>query len=226
MGQIDACRKNRDSSPRQIDLAATREAVAVCFEDGSLQCWGVVDCGGTTPYLFGKKVTALTSNDHAFTALLDDGTLQVWGEGASSLLPSLPDGRTVLDVASPFLKQTLHLNDELSGIVVVNNATTTQGTWQYAEAWSEEWKTIPNVTSPAEAFAMDATTRVRFLPASDFSGAAPELIVKLLDATMEVHDGEVLDVTAPDPAAPYSATEIPLTTTITKSFWESIIGAL
>ena len=205
-------------------LATTREAVAACFEDGSLQCWGVADCGGTTPYLFGKKVTALTSNDHAFTALLEDGTLQVWGEGASSVLPSLQDGRVILGVASPFLKSTLHLYDELSGIAVVNNATTTQGEWQYAEAWNEEWKTIPNVESPVEAFALDATTRIRFLPASDFSGAAPQLIVKLLDATVEVHDGEVLDVTEADPAAPYSATEIPLTTTITKSFWESIMG--
>ncbi|MBX9578182.1 MAG: hypothetical protein K2W97_06880 [Chthoniobacterales bacterium] len=207
-------------------LATTREAVAACFEDGSLQCWGVANCGGTTPYLFGKKVTALTSNAHAFTALLEDGTLQVWGEGVSSVLPSLPDGRMTLGVASPFLKPTLHLYDELSGIVVINNATTTQGQWQYAEAWSEEWKTIPNVESPVEAFALDATTRLRFLPASNFSGAAPQLIVKLLDAAVEVHDGEVLDVTASDPAAPYSTAEIPLTTTITKSFWESMIGAL
>lgn len=207
-------------------LAATREAFAACFDDGSLQCWGVADCGGTTPYLFRKKVTALTSNDHAFTALLEDGTLHAWGEGTSSVLPSLPDGRTTLSVATPFLNPTLHLYDELSGIVVVNNAVTTQGEWQYAEAWSEEWKPIPNVKSPGEAFALDATTRVRFLPAADFSGAAPELIVKLLDATVEVHDGEVLDVTASDPAAPYSTTEIPLTTTITKSFWESITGNL
>ena len=207
-------------------LATTREAFAAGFEDGSLQCWGVADCGGTTPYLFGKKVTALTSNDHAFTALLEGGTLQVWGEGASSVLPSLPDGKITLGVVSPFLKQTLHLYDELSGIVVVNNAATTQGEWQYAEAWSDEWKTIPNVESPVEAFALDTTTRLRFLPAASFSGAAPQLIVKLLDATVAVYDGEVLDVTAPDPAAPYSATEIPLTTTITKSFWESITGAL
>jgi hypothetical protein len=207
-------------------LATTREAIAACFEDGTLQCWGVADCGGTTPYLFGKKVTALTSNDHAFTALLGDGTLQVWGEGTSSILPSLPEGRITLSVASPFLNQTLHLSDGLSGIAVVNNTTTTQGEWQYAEAWSEEWKTIPNVASPVEAFALDATTRVRFLPAAGFSGAPPQLIVKLLDDTAEVHDGEVLNVTAPDPAAPYSATEIPLTTTITKSFWESITGTL
>lgn len=206
-------------------LATTREAVAACFDDGSLQCWGVTDCGGTTPYLFGKKVTALTSNDHAFTALLDDGTLQVWGEGASSVLPSFPEGKKVLSMDSPFFKTTLHLHDALAGIVVVNNATTTQGEWQYAEAWSEEWKTIPRVASPAQGFTLDAATRIRFLPAVDFSGAPPELSVKLLDATAEVHDGTVLDVTAPDPTAPYSATEIPLTTAITKSFWETLIGS-
>lgn len=205
-------------------LATTREAFAACFEDGSLQCWGVADCGGTTPYLFGKKITAITSNDHAFTALLEDGTLQVWGEGASSVLPSLPEGRATLGLASPFLSPTLYLNDALSGIAIVNNTTTTQGEWQYAEAWSKEWKTIPPVESPAEAFTLDATTRIRFLPCPGFSGAPPQLIVKLLDVTIGVNDGNVMDVSPLNLQAPYSATEIPVTTSITKSFWESIIG--
>ena len=205
-----------------VSLATTREAVAACFSDGSLQCWGVAACGGTTPYLSGKKVTALTSNDHAFMALLEDGTPIAWGEGASSVLPSLPQGGSGLSLVSPFFKQTFHLFDELSGVVIINNTATTQGEWQYAEAWSEQWKTIPNIDSSMSGLALDATTRLRFVPAADFSGAVPPLIVKLLNATINVQDGELLNVSAPDPAAPYSTEAISLSTTVTESFWESL----
>lgn len=205
-------------------LATTREAFAASFSDGTLHCWGIANCGGTTPYLFGKKVTALTSNDHAFLALTEDGTPVAWGEGASSILPSLPQDRQILSLVSPFFQTTFHFNDELSGVVVINNSVTTQGSWQYAEPWSEVWTTIPAVASSDSGFALNASTRIRFVPASDFSGAAPPLIVKLLDATMDVQNGTILNVTSPDPAAPYSVEAISLSTTVTKSFWESFLG--
>ena len=63
---------------------------------------------------------------------------------------------------------------------------------------------------------LESIACLRFLPAADFSGAPPPLVVKLLDNGVSPNNEGRVDVTMSDPIAPYSTEVIPLTTEVTE----------
>jgi hypothetical protein len=70
----------------------------------------------------------------------------------------------------------------LGGIAVTGNAATAaQGKWQYGFLGS--WTDIPTTVTPAAAMGLNSIVFLRFLPAPNFNGAAPELAVRLIDSS-------------------------------------------
>ncbi|PHV61736.1 cadherin-like domain-containing protein [Cyanobacterium aponinum] len=71
-------------------------------------------------------------------------------------------------------------NDLLGIAVVGNNAPNSgQGQWQYLAGRS--WRSIPSTISDNNALLLLPTTRIRFLPASGFTGIPEPLEVRLVD---------------------------------------------
>jgi len=136
--------------------------------------------GGTTQYS-----TATVALSETVTALNDapvasgSATLALINEDASN-----PAGDTVANLfAGNFSDATDQVTNgssanTLAGVAVTANAATTEGNWQYFASGS--WHTIGAV-SVSSALLLDASTLVRFLPASNVNGAAPALTVHLVD---------------------------------------------
>ncbi|MBW4512020.1 MAG: DUF4347 domain-containing protein [Scytonematopsis contorta HA4267-MV1] len=72
----------------------------------------------------------------------------------------------------------------LSGVAVVGNTanSTTEGAWQYSTDGTN-WFDIGSVTDGANALALSATTKVRFVPVSNYNGTPAALSVRALDNT-------------------------------------------
>ncbi|MFB2896254.1 beta strand repeat-containing protein [Aerosakkonemataceae cyanobacterium BLCC-F50] len=72
----------------------------------------------------------------------------------------------------------------LKGIAIVGNtATISQGTWQYSTD-STNWAAIPSTgLSATSALVIDATAKVRFLPAANYNGTPGVLTAYLSDGT-------------------------------------------
>jgi len=72
------------------------------------------------------------------------------------------------------------LADDLAGIAVTGNAADgTEGNWQYNVGGN--WQTIGTSVSDASALILDGFASLRFVPATDFNGAAPALTVRLIE---------------------------------------------
>jgi uncharacterized protein YjlB len=69
-----------------------------------------------------------------------------------------------------------------SGVAVIGNtAAAAEGVWQYSSDAAASWFAIGTVGDDASALALSTGTRIRFLPAADFSGTPPPLAVRGLD---------------------------------------------
>ena len=90
---------------------------------------------------------------------------------------SNPAGRTVSEIFGGGF-QDVDDNSSLAGIAVVgNNATPDQGVWQYMSPFSGTWEDIGTV-SESEAIALNATAKLRFVPAQDFNGTPGSIEVR------------------------------------------------
>lgn len=70
----------------------------------------------------------------------------------------------------------------LSGIVVTsNNASASEGTWQYSTDGGTDWFNIG--TTGTNGLTLSASSHVRFLPATNFNGAATVISFRALDDT-------------------------------------------
>ena len=74
----------------------------------------------------------------------------------------------------------------LGGIIVIANAANslTQGKWQYSTNEGAAWSDIATVTSTS-GLALSASTKLRFLPVTDFSGTPTSLTVHLADSAYQ-----------------------------------------
>ena len=101
---------------------------------------------------------------------LGDGTLASQSGGTVSGL----FGATFADVDA---------GASLAGVAVIGNSAdpVTEGVWEYSPDSGANWFAIGSVADNASALAIDASTQLRFVPSSSFSGAAAPLLVRGLD---------------------------------------------
>ena len=99
-----------------------------------------------------------------------------------------------------------------AGVAIVANAATSQGVWQYwtGTAWS-----AVGAVSDGNALLLSADATLRFLPAADWNGVPPSLVVRLIDDSQgTVTSGERADVTGAGGDSRYSAGTIALDTAV------------
>ncbi|HEX8366673.1 MAG TPA: FG-GAP-like repeat-containing protein [Allosphingosinicella sp.] len=97
----------------------------------------------------------------------------------------------------------------LAGVAVVGNDTSgTNGQWQYWNGAS--WQNIGAGTDDS-AFALTASTPIRFLPNAEYSGAAPTLTVRLIESGGAAFvNGDTLDANPNGGTTRYSAGTVTL----------------
>ena len=84
-----------------------------------------------------------------------------------------------------------------------NQSSAAQGVYQYFDG--STWQDLPAVSS-SNAFVLTPSTLVRFVPAADYSGAVPTLLVSMIDDSAgAVTLGQVLDLTTLGGTTPYSS---------------------
>ncbi|HEY0311187.1 MAG TPA: tandem-95 repeat protein [Allosphingosinicella sp.] len=80
----------------------------------------------------------------------------------------------------------------MGGIAVTGNTSTPSiGQWQY---WNGASWTDIGAVSDSSALTLSAGTAIRFNPAPDYNGAAPQLTVHLADDTVSITDGAHIDL--------------------------------
>ncbi|WP_247896491.1 brain acid soluble protein 1 [Azospirillum argentinense] len=96
--------------------------------------------------------------------------------------------------------------------VIANGADTAQGQWQY---WTGTAWTAVGTVSNGDALLLAAGTTLRFLPAADWNGVPPSLVVRLIDDSQgPVTSGERADVTGAGGDSRYSLGTIALNTAV------------
>src|SRR6185312_5336846 len=117
----------------------------------------------------------------------------------------------------------------LAGIAVAGNTAnpSTQGVWQYSVNGGSLWIDIGTV-SAAAALALSADTLLRFLPAHNFYGDPPPLLVYGIDNsyTGSFTNGIAqIDIDAAGGgASPVSATPVEITTSVGADVWTNTSG--
>ncbi|MGY0793012.1 hypothetical protein ACW7BJ_26900 [Azospirillum argentinense] len=96
--------------------------------------------------------------------------------------------------------------------VIANGADTAQGQWQY---WTGTAWTAVGTVSNGDALLLAAGTKLRFLPAADWNGVPPSLMVRLIDDSQgPVTSGGRADVTGAGGDSRYSLGTIALNTAV------------
>lgn len=137
--------------------------------------------------------------------LLNDGVLANIVKNRTS-----PPGETVANI---FSGQFSDVDGTFAGIVIINDASTTEGSWQYSTDAGVDWYDIQPLGA-STGLALDINALLRFLPATDYTGAVPQLRIPGIDDSYTglFTDGPsraVIDVsssTAGDPLSSTSAT--------------------
>ncbi|NBO83548.1 MAG: hypothetical protein EBU75_12235, partial [Betaproteobacteria bacterium] len=159
---------------------------------------GPSSTGGTTAYgaatvTLGATVSAVndapvlalegqTPRDKARLAEVAEDTTAPAGETVAILFgPNFSDEAD--SVASGSSANTL------AGVVITGYTADARGQWEYATGASN-WTALPNAAD-ATAFALAASTKVRFVPAANFNGAAPALTARLVDSSVAFVAGAV-----------------------------------
>ena len=92
-----------------------------------------------------------------------------------------PPGETIAALFGPSFNDP-DAGATLAGIAVTfNPLETLQGMWQYSTNGGANWIDVGNIVAANAALALDAATRLRFLPAADFNGAPTGLSLRALD---------------------------------------------
>ena len=144
--------------------------------------------------------------------------------GTASVLPTIaedtadPSGATVNSLFAHLFSDPADAvaggstANGFAGVAIVANAATSQGVWQYwtGTAWS-----AVGAVSDGNALLLSADATLRFLPAADWNGVPPSLVVRLIDDSQgTVTSGERADVTGAGGDSRYSAGTIALDTAV------------
>ena len=215
------------------DIGATSAAAAVGLKaTAPLRFAPAADFNGAAPTLtvrlidtsygaLGNGATINTSTNGGATAI-STGTVVLSHEVTDvNDAPAIINGSVVsltavAEDAGPSTGQTIgalfggHFSDAqdggasvLTGVAVTANAATTEGVYQYLDGAT--WWDMPAV-STTNAFVLDASTQVRFVPAANYNGVAPALTVSMIeDAGGTAITGQTTDLTHVGGSTPYSA---------------------
>ena len=106
----------------------------------------------------------------------------------------------------------------LAGFAIyANPSNPAVGSWQWSSDGSN-WNAIPTNLSDSNALVLTASALVRFVPAADYNGAAPQLIGRLIDSSAgPVVNGATVNLLSSGVggATPYSSAPITVSETIT-----------
>jgi VCBS repeat-containing protein len=134
------------------------------------------------------------TNDGTINSNTASRTISVAGQNDAPSVTSATLASVAEDTTSP-AGQTVatlftgHFNDPdnptatISGIAVIGNTATIEGTWAYSTNSGADWFAIGTVGNTGNALALSASTLIRFVPAADFNGSPPSLTVHGLDDT-------------------------------------------
>ncbi|KAF0221999.1 MAG: thrombospondin type 3 repeat protein outer membrane domain-containing, partial [Rhodospirillaceae bacterium] len=109
----------------------------------------------------------------------------------------------------------------LAGVAVIGNPITASGVWQYSSNNGTTWADVDGVNDSSAALALSAATKLRFVPAADFNGAAPALTVRGLDNSYSgdwsnsAGSRALIDTGSPGGTSAIAATATGLSTTVT-----------
>jgi len=200
--------------------APTLTVKLVDSSGGALPIMGtanVTTSGGSTPY------SALTVDlSHTVTAI-NDAPVTIGGAAVALTTigeDSAPGAGQA--VSALFASHFSDAKDQVAGgtssnafagiAVTSNTATAAQGVYQYFAGGV--WQDLPAV-SASSAFVLDAIALVRFVPAADYSGTPPALIVYMIeDSAGAVTTGDTPDLTTTGGSTPYG-TAMTLGVTVT-----------
>ena len=106
--------------------------------------------------------------------------------------------------------------NDFAGVAIFdNNATTTQGKWQ----WSSDgttWNDLATNVSNAAAVVLPPTAKLRFLPNADFNGQPGDLRLRLIDTSQgAVTAGDTVDVRTRGGSTQYSNSALRLDPNVT-----------
>ena len=133
--------------------------------------------GGATAFstgTSGTSVSVLAVND---APTLGNGTLAAVNEDTTS-----PAGQAVSAIfAGQFFD--VDAGSSFGGIAVVGNPANagTEGVWQYSSNGGGNWFAVGSVAEGATALAVSSSTLIRFVPAANYNGTPPALLVRGLD---------------------------------------------
>ncbi len=152
-------------------------------------------------HFWGDATAAKTSADFE-----DSGA---WtGKTVKNLFESLfLDSRDQRDANGNAVSTTDSPANAFAGVVVVGNAATAQGDWQYfnpsLNGGLGDWVSIGS-RALGNALYLDAATQIRFVPNGDFNGTPGALTVRLVDSSVaDIPNGNV-----GTPAANYSVHDL------------------
>ena len=114
--------------------------------------------------------------------------------------------------------------DSFWGVAITNlSVNSAQGEWQYSTDGGTTWAAIGSRTD-ANALLLDATAKVRFVPAADFFGTPAALKVSLVETnnngdttatTGSLTSGQTVSTATNDSSSRYSAAMVTLSTSVT-----------
>ena len=171
------------------------------------------------------RVVSFVANDGTFDSAPRVATVTLVGvndaptAAAGAALAAVPE-----DAASPVGDTIANLfgalfsdpdaGDSLAGVAVrANPALAAEGAWQYSTNGGASWASLGAV-SDAAARVLAAGDRLRFLPAADFIGVPAPLSVRLLDSSVPVIGGALVDVSGNGGTSAISATTAELATSV------------
>ena len=107
--------------------------------------------------------------------------------------------------------------NQFAGVAVVGNGQTpTSGTWQYTTPGAADWSNVGTAVSNAAALLLAPDAKIRFVPAANFNGPSPGLLVRLVeDSSGPLASGATADVSVNGDPTRYSAATVTAQLTVT-----------
>ncbi|SFL27181.1 cadherin domain-containing protein, partial [Azotobacter beijerinckii] len=107
--------------------------------------------------------------------------------------------------------------DSLAGIAITGySEDTSAGVWQYSTDSGSSWTDLPSISGDSSALTLQASDLLRFVPAANYNGAAPDLTVRLIDSSTSVASAATLDVSSNGGTAAISAGTVTLSTSVSE----------
>jgi hypothetical protein len=179
---------------------------------------------GTVKVVFTPPVLPVLTDAANHSPTIDPGTLISVRSNEAS-----PSGQTIGSIFSGKFHDT-DPGASLAGIAVAGNTAnpSTQGVWQYSVNGGSLWIDIGSVSASA-ALALSADTLLRFVPAHNFYGEPPPLVVYGIDNS---YSGSFtsgilqidIDAASGGGASPVSATPVEIVTSVGADVWNKTDG--